>query len=107
MSKRINDAELKEIRERVAKATKGPWEYGAGGIYSEHAKSYNYSMDNTREICCLNDGEYISNINMDNDANFIAHARGDIPRLLAEIERMRHTISWGVSCSACSNQLAD
>lgn len=31
----------------------------------------------------------------------------DVSKVLAEIERLRHAISWGVSCSGCSNQLAE
>ena len=88
MNKRLTDEELEEIRDRVDNATKGPWITTMGGVSSRHAESYNYSGKNTREICALSDGEYIVNMNEENDAAFIAHARQDIPKLLAEIDRL-------------------
>lgn len=109
MNKRLTNEELTTIRERAEKATKGPWlvDNLGSGVVSEHAVSYWWNGESD-EICSLSDGgEYIENTNAGNDAAFIAHAREDIPRLLAEIERLRNAISWGVSCGDCTNQLAE
>lgn len=53
-------ARLGEIRERVAAATEGPWEHG--------------------------DRQFTAGDQA--DAEFIAHAREDVPWLLAEVERL-------------------
>ena len=65
------------IRARLNPATKGPWTHDDddgvvnGPIY----------------------GTYISWESWPEDANFIAHAREDIPALLAEIDRLRGELS--------------
>src|ERR1700743_2660751 len=82
---------LAEIRERVEKATPGPWEWTADrwrGGYS------GLSNDAGAEIVypqTANDGDtgaaWFEEMAED-DAALIAHARADIPFLLAEIERL-------------------
>lgn len=88
----MNKEQLDVIKERVAKATPGEWigDYGgvetthkdfqkvSGGVYGEH---------NT--ICNTFDGEYIENSNAIHDSRFIAHARQDVPALIAEVERLQ------------------
>ncbi len=80
------------IRQRVDKATEGPWFPQESSVISDNANTYNW-RGRTKEVCALNDGEYIENQNDENDANFIANARQDIPHLLDEISRMERTIS--------------
>lgn len=89
----ITQEEIEAIRERAKKATEGKWELA----------------DTTDGAWIVDDdGDIISGTcERIDDATFIAHARQDIPKLLAEIERLRNAISWGVSCSGCSNQLAE
>jgi hypothetical protein len=68
---RLTNEELAAIRERAEKATPGPW------------------IDNGNEIvaeCKPNLG--IAGAISDEDAEFIAHARTDIPKLIAEVERL-------------------
>lgn len=65
-----------EIRERVSKATKGPWTFDSWRIF---------------------DGDEVEIFNTENilehgDVAFIAHAREDVPYLLAENERLRREI---------------
>lgn len=88
----MNKEQLDAIKERVEKATPGEWigDYGgvetthkdfqkvSGGVYGEH---------NT--ICNTFDGEYIENSNAIHDSRFIAHARQDVPALIAEVERLQ------------------
>lgn len=80
----ITDERLKEIKARAEAATPGPWNSWAvvDGIPHNHVASP------TEEIAELDNGEYIENPNMDADAKFIAHARQDVPDLIAEVERL-------------------
>lgn len=90
--KRLTDEELTAIRERCEKATSGPWELEGSAVISEHAESYCWNGA-SNDVCLLNDGgEYISNTNSESDADFIAHARDDVPRLFAEVERLRKAL---------------
>jgi hypothetical protein len=86
---RITDSELDAMGARAEAATPGPWEtihkYD-GGLYSDHVVSP--------------DRRCIANINAHPNfggkpykakeiAEFIAHSREDIPRLIAEVRRLR------------------
>lgn len=73
---------LREIREREQKATKGPWEYDGCSVTNWH--------DDTFEMEWIpngkgSDGFRAVNKNWKADADFIAHARTDIPWLLAQL----------------------
>lgn len=72
---RLTNDQLEAIRKRAEAATEGPW-----------------------ETALLEDGWHVMHDGMivaemyrkeAEDAEFIAHARTDIPKLLAEIERLR------------------
>ena len=76
-TKRLTPERLAEIRERAEEATEGPWsveevEYKSSAIM---APGYLYG-----EMCV---------ISVKSDADFIAKSREDIPKLLAEIERLK------------------
>ena len=64
-----------EIRERVAKATAEPWDCRRELV---SADMYHVCLANVHR-----------GYNGAQDAEFIAHARQDVPDLLAEIERLR------------------
>lgn len=95
----MNDDELMEIRERERVATPGPWSAGEAREPQPKQKdpwgSWGASIDSESGIEIVAGGnddergwfEYgaIKQV----DANFIAHARQDIPALLDEIERLR------------------
>lgn len=80
----MTDEELNEIQRRCEKASAGPW------------KSYVEGRDHWGgdSIIVTGEGEnrgedlYISGATND-DQDFIAHARQDIPRLLDEIARLK------------------
>lgn len=77
MDEKITQEELTEIRDRAEKATEGPW--------SEYVIQF----------ACVEE-----------DADFIAHAREDIPKLLAEIERMDNlTTEYGESITEFCTEL--
>ena len=69
---------LSSIRERVEKATPGPW---TADLLPEGHESIDWVIIGAG-------GNLSSDMNRD-DAAFIAHARSDIPALLDEVERLR------------------
>ena len=77
-NKRLTDEELQEIRERVEKASAKPWAVVTDELGGQ-AKAV-IDGDNWDIIR----RPYVGKDN----AAFIAHARQDIPKLLAEIERL-------------------
>lgn len=98
MTKRLTDEELAEIRERAEKATAGKWrvDYGVTA-YDRTVTTESF------EILCENVSP--------KDAEFIAHAREDIPKLLAEIERLKseydhlkiHIENSEATCEICGD----
>ena len=78
----ITNAELTQMKERAEKATGGPWEHD---VWSNAITNDGGSVDIISNV----DGQISV---YDNDAEFIAHAREDVPRLVAEVERLREHI---------------
>lgn len=77
----MTQEQLDEIQERVNDATSGPWDcYGNGAHEVFDAGEYDDG----------DPGELVAPVvtKLD-DAEFIAHARTDVPALLAEVERLR------------------
>ncbi len=72
-------ADLKAIRERVAAASNGPWRQEYGWNNGGMATGYFYIPEH-------NGGAKVEMLA--DDTAFIAHARQDIPALLAEVERL-------------------
>lgn len=70
----MTQTELEAIKARAAAATPGPWEFdGKGDIVPDGDKS-----------------DFVAMIHYSaEDAEFIAHARADVPALVAEVERLR------------------
>jgi hypothetical protein len=87
VNKRLNAEELEAIRKRVEAATAGPWYNTRWDVATEPDCTTGYPSS-PESICGTFDGEYIENPNGINDAEFIAHARQDVPKLLAEIEHL-------------------
>jgi hypothetical protein len=80
----LSDERLKEIRERAEKAAAGPWLH----VHQLHIDQGAPHPDGTR---LLSGGGWEDDYHLftANDREFIAHARQDIPDLLAEIERLK------------------
>lgn len=78
---RLTQEELEAIRKRAEAATEGPWKYN--DKYGYLAPVIPQRM--TSHIC--------NEITRDYDADFIANARADIPKLLAEIESLNAEIA--------------
>lgn len=69
--------QLTEIKAREQAATPGPWEYECFGRYEDH------------DECILKTETDECEISAKEDAEFIAHARTDIPALVAEVEQLQ------------------
>lgn len=70
---------LKGIRERAEAATAGPWELIGGGEY----------VTGVSILVAPDDGGVTGN-----DAEFIAHARTDLPRLLDAVEAVMREVGY-------------
>jgi hypothetical protein len=101
MSERLTPAERQEMRERAEKATPGPWEFDShvhgekGCRCFSHFVVTGYTLTNPFPFCDETaeakgaSNDCTSTVVTFEDATFIAHAREDIPYLLAEVERLR------------------
>jgi hypothetical protein len=82
----MTDKQLAVIQERCATATPGPWE--AGPLDYLRVEVYQapeapkINRFHWQRVCICREAR-------DEDAEFIAHAREDIPALLEEVERLR------------------
>lgn len=80
----LSERELDEIRTRVERATPGPWRAWIEG--RDHTSGSSFIMTG----CEGARGEDIELTGAsESDFDFIANAREDVPKLLAEIERLR------------------
>lgn len=80
----MNEEELQAIRERAENATPGPWDavIGDAAGYPVYSVGSRYTG-----VAQLISAEFNAP-----DAQFIAHAREDIPALLAEVDAMREIV---------------
>lgn len=81
----MSDSHLDTIKARCAAATPGPWWNETGTI---HAPDWRSGAEHGST--CHPAYTFGSNgIDWEADADFIAHARSDIPAMVAEIERLQ------------------
>lgn len=82
----LTQVQLEAIRKRASLATEGPWATGTG--YEQASRgNYVFTTEGFGAIVAAECGGDC--VLEDADAEFIAHARTDIPALLAEVERLR------------------
>lgn len=74
----MTDSELKQIEARANAATDGPWEV------RPHFDEYGRELRMTRWVT----GVEVENLEIE-DAEFVAHARTDVPALCEEVRRLR------------------
>jgi hypothetical protein len=74
--------DLEAIRARAEAATPGPWEASSAPDYPQ---GNTLGWDVMAAPRCVVAGAPLPQ----NDAAFIAHSREDVPKLLAEVERLR------------------
>ncbi|MEY2354758.1 hypothetical protein [Lysinibacillus capsici] len=84
----MNQEQLNAVKERVAKATPGPWEIDRNSD----------DCDFITDIWFNQDGDHVevhdkSVMQSVLNAEFIAHSREDVPALVAEVERLREALS--------------
>lgn len=103
------ELDLAAIRARVEAATAGPW----------HAYDANVDYDGPSRWAAANDAHLTLDPRYDHldvtvdcgteqDAEFVAHARDDVPALLSEVERLRAELAWRPSTDeAIDNALVD
>lgn len=98
MTAPLSDERIAEIRQRAEKATKGPWTVGNDeviglGIEQTSRGSFTYEAQLARVLDLFDrEDENVGRRHLGSqeaDAQFIAHAREDVPALLAEVERLR------------------
>lgn len=77
----MNVEQLNAIKERAAKATTGPWYYEVDGDLFANGETVLTPFVTKHDIPILK--------MKNDDATFIAHAREDIPMLVAEVERLQ------------------
>jgi hypothetical protein len=83
MTPLITEDEIKEIKTRCGAATPGPWQ-----SYVERREK----MSGSDFIRTAGEDIYLRGATVA-DQDFIAHARQDIPKLIAEVERLRKLLS--------------
>ena len=85
MPEKLTQSELEAIAKRAEVATEGPWKWDV-----EERGLWN---DDQNVACVVSiKGETWFDMH-ETDADFIAHAREDIPRLLAEIRRLKTIVN--------------
>ncbi len=84
----MTDEELEEIRSRSNAATQGPWVSFIEG--RDHTSGSSFIMRGSGSAR----GEDLELLGATvSDIDFIAHARQDVPTLLAEVARLRELLS--------------
>jgi len=82
--------DIEAIRARAEAATPGPWKFGSNCIVTDNDDVLYTYVDRAPD----DDECWISCMDIKpEDADFIAHAREDIPDLLAEVERLQERVS--------------
>ena len=95
MTDRLTDADLDAIEQRANAATKGPWENDGGGEIGQHfSLPEPWATVVSTDVACMSYcyGGSAAGVERDEDAEFIAHARSDVPALVAEVRRLRAAV---------------
>lgn len=88
------DAELDKMDRRVGAASPAPWESSVEGRDHESGSSFiliGGLHDTQSDMYVTHDGVPAPA----RDLDFIAHARQDVPRLIAEVRRLRALLKEG------------
>lgn len=88
----MNQEQLNAIKERVEKTTPGPWIVAPEKCGPEGQSVY--ESDSFGWICEVGDPYPRGNNRPQENMEFIAHAREDVPALITEIERLREALSY-------------
>lgn len=77
-NRRLTNADMAEIKKRAEAATEGPWN--------------KFPIVDNDEFVVIGGDMVAETVYEEADATFIAHARQDVPALLAEVERLRKAL---------------
>ena len=83
----ISDDELAAMKARIEATTPGPWTSYFEG--RDHFSGDSFIQTSTQDIYIAADDYAGGGGHFAADQDFIAHARQDMPRLIAEVERLR------------------
>ena len=90
----IDEQRLREIEERAAKATAGPWEWAGWDLEQMVGVGYKtvIGRDNNScgYVCCGGHSPLMDNEKP--DMEFLKHSRQDVPDLCAEVRRLNAKI---------------
>lgn len=98
MTKPLTESDLNAIEARCEAATAGPWRMSPASAASDKparvttsqmVRGYARDRRDIGIVCEITDGAGRFDDQLDADANFIAAAREDVPRLVAEVRRLR------------------
>lgn len=90
----LTDQQLTQIEARTTAATDGPWTLHEDDGDTFRAPAWEVLPASGEMVARLR--EWASA-----DAEFIAHARADVPMLLAEVRRLRAELARRVQCNDC------
>ena len=89
----MSTLDLEPIKERLAAATPGPWDFHVLPQSVGITVATSHSEQGPRETCWTVDlPPEIGGMGTEKDATFIAHAPEDIAALISEVERLRGQI---------------
>jgi hypothetical protein len=83
------ELDLEPIEERLSKATPGPWNWVVG----EWVELSHGTGDDLELVMAFPRGSFGGHRPYDENREFIAKARTDIPDLVAEIKRLRREVN--------------
>lgn len=91
--------DLEAIKARTELLVAGPWVLHDGTIYHGATKAQLQAYDDSMGDIDLPEGYgYVLDADFDMDlGEFVAHAREDVPALLAEVERLHAAVTAAVS----------
>ena len=104
MTNPLTESDLSEIEARCEAATSGPWKMSPASAVSNKPASVTalrmvrgHKRDRleTGTVCEITDRAGRFDDQLDADAHFIAAAREDVPRLVAEVRRLRAIVEGG------------
>lgn len=78
----LTEADIAAMEERVSGASPGPWHACADNVGQQRVSGKTYIYAETHNV-------WLQKREVDANTEFIAHSRDDIPRLIAEVRRLR------------------
>jgi hypothetical protein len=91
----MTDSELDEIEKRANAATPGSWTVGHPDVESDDGRWVEGIMAANGNQIVETDSGYYPPRRM--DADFIAAAREDVPKLVAEVRRLQHQLNQAIA----------